>query len=248
MRRHDVAPHRLTYLMILFLTLCLGVPVLAQEGDGQEESEAEEPTEFEETIVVVGTRTEGRTVTASPVPVDVIPEAELVGQGVNDLTDRIRTVVPSYNVGTQPISDAATLVRPANLRGLAPDHTLILVNGKRRHRSAVIAWLGNGISDGSQGTGHFHHPVHRAPPGRGPARRRLGPVRLRCDRRRPQLPAQGREFRRQHRGAIRASSRTRTPAPARASAASTRSRARRARRTPSPPTSACRWARTASST
>ena len=139
-------------LVAIMLSLCLGAPLLAQEGDSQDEGEAAEETpEFGEAIVVVGTRTEGRTVTASPVPVDVIPETELVSQGTNDLTDRIRTVVPSYNVGTQPISDAATLVRPANLRGLAPDHTLILVNGKRRHRAAVIAWLGNGISDGSQG-------------------------------------------------------------------------------------------------
>ena len=43
------------------------------------------------------------------------------------------------------------MVRPANLRGLAPDHTLVLVNNKRRHRAAVIHWLGNGLSDGSQG-------------------------------------------------------------------------------------------------
>ncbi len=141
----------LPLVAILFL-LCLGAPLLAQDAEEQDEGEAAEETpEFGEAIVVVGTRTEGRTVTASPVPVDVIPETELVSQGNNDLTNRIRTVVPSYNVGTQPISDAATLIRPANLRGLAPDHTLVLVNGKRRHRAAVIAWLGNGISDGSQG-------------------------------------------------------------------------------------------------
>ena len=42
-------------------------------------------------------------------------------------------------------------MRPANLRGLAPDHTLVLVNGKRRHRAAVIYWIGNGVSDGAQG-------------------------------------------------------------------------------------------------
>ena len=59
--------------------------------------------------------------------------------------------MPSYNVNTQPISDAATLIRPANLRGLAPDSTLVLVNGKRRHRAAVITFLGGGLSDGSQG-------------------------------------------------------------------------------------------------
>ena len=54
-------------------------------------------------------------------------------------------------MNTQPISDAATIVRPVNLRNLPPDHLLVLVNGKRRHRGAMIAWLGNGLSDGAQG-------------------------------------------------------------------------------------------------
>ena len=106
---------------------------------------------FQETVAVVGTRAEPRSVTASPVPVDVIRAEDFVSQGDVDLTNQLRTVVPSFNVNTQPISDAATIVRPANLRNMAPDHTLILVNGKRRHRAAVIAWLGNGIADGAQG-------------------------------------------------------------------------------------------------
>ena len=63
----------------------------------------------------------------------------------------LRTSVPSYDVNAQPISDAATIVRPANLRGLSPDNTLVLVNGKRRHRGSVISFLGGGISDGAQG-------------------------------------------------------------------------------------------------
>ncbi|HIB74726.1 MAG TPA: TonB-dependent receptor, partial [Gammaproteobacteria bacterium] len=50
-----------------------------------------------------------------------------------------------------PISDAATLIRPGNLRGLPPDNMLVLVNSKRRHRGAVISFLGGGISDGAQG-------------------------------------------------------------------------------------------------
>ena len=106
---------------------------------------------FTETVAVVGTRTEPRSVTASPVPIDVIRAQDFVSQGDVDLTNQLRTVVPSFNVNTQPISDAATIVRPASLRNMAPDHTLILVNGKRRHRAAVIAWLGNGIADGAQG-------------------------------------------------------------------------------------------------
>lgn len=104
-----------------------------------------------ETVVVVGSRAEPRSVTESTVPVDVIGISELARQGSRDLVSQLRTVVPSFNINTQPISDAATVVRPANLRNLAPDHTLILVNGKRRHRAAVITWLGNGIADGSQG-------------------------------------------------------------------------------------------------
>ena len=102
-------------------------------------------------LVAVGTRAQPRTVTESPVPVDVIGTPELVNQGDVDFANVIRNVVPSFNVNIQPISDAATFARPANLRGLAPDHTLVLVNGKRRHRTAVITWYGNGLADGSQG-------------------------------------------------------------------------------------------------
>ena len=106
---------------------------------------------FEELVVVVGTRAQPRSVTDSAVPVDVIRSEDFASQGSTDLAEQLRTVVPSFNISIQPISDAATIVRPASLRNLAPDHTLVLVNGKRRHRAAVITWLGNGIADGSQG-------------------------------------------------------------------------------------------------
>ncbi|MDE2773461.1 MAG: TonB-dependent receptor [Gemmatimonadota bacterium] len=102
-------------------------------------------------ITVIGTRARPRTVTESAVPIDVIPAAEIVNRGDVDFANVLRNVVPSFNVNTQPISDAATFSRPANLRGLSPDQTLVLVNGKRRHRSAVIVWYGNSIADGAQG-------------------------------------------------------------------------------------------------
>ncbi|MDE3000736.1 MAG: TonB-dependent receptor [Gemmatimonadota bacterium] len=102
-------------------------------------------------ITVIGTRARPRTVTESAVPVDVIPAAEIVNHGDVDFANVLRNVVPSFNVNTQPISDAATFARPANLRGLSPDQSLVLVNGKRRHRSAVIVWYGNSIADGAQG-------------------------------------------------------------------------------------------------
>ena len=107
---------------------------------------------FTEETVVVGSRARPRTVTASPVPVDVLSTADLTSQGAVNLQDQLRTVIPSFNVNMQPISDASTVVRPAMLRNLAPDHTLVLVNGKRRHRSSIIDWHGgNGVAFGSQG-------------------------------------------------------------------------------------------------
>ena len=106
--------------------------------------------ELEEQVVVVGSRAQPRSVTASPVPIDAIPLQDVVSQGATTLDYQLRTLVPSFNVATHPISDAATLVRPASLRNLAHDHTLVLVNGKRRHRSSVIAWFA-GVTDGAQG-------------------------------------------------------------------------------------------------
>ncbi len=102
-------------------------------------------------IVVVGSRGQPRSVTNSAVPVDIVEGKDIAKQGGTDLSDLMRNIIPSYNVNTQPISDAGTVVRPPNLRSLAPDHALVLVNGKRRHRAAVIHWLGNGVSDGAQG-------------------------------------------------------------------------------------------------
>ncbi|MDA9593193.1 TonB-dependent receptor, partial [Porticoccaceae bacterium] len=100
---------------------------------------------------VVGSRGAPRSVGDSPVPVDVISADELGRAGSNDLMMQLQSAVPSLNVHLQPISDAASMIRPANLRGLSSDSTLIMVNGKRRHRASVIAFQGGGVNDGSQG-------------------------------------------------------------------------------------------------
>ena len=104
-----------------------------------------------EGLVAVGSRARPRTVTQSAVPIDAIASQEFVEQGDTDLNDLLRTVIPSFNVNPQATGDAARIVRPASMRGLAPDHTLVLVNGKRRHRAAVITWIGGGFADGAQG-------------------------------------------------------------------------------------------------
>lgn len=122
----------------------------AQQADAAKDKKAEDNKDVEQ-MVVVGTRGAPRSVGDSAVPVDVISVDEFTKNGSSDMMTLMSAVVPSFNVGTQPINDASTLVRPANLRGLPPDSTLVLVNGKRRHRSAVITFLGGGLSDGSQG-------------------------------------------------------------------------------------------------
>ena len=104
-----------------------------------------------EEVVVVGSRGAPRTVADSPVPVDVLTADELNSSGSTDLLMQLQGAIPSLNVHLQPISDAASMIRPANLRGLSSDSTLILVNGKRRHRASVIAFQGGGVNDGSQG-------------------------------------------------------------------------------------------------
>lgn len=118
-------------------------PAYAQEAEGASEEV--------EKIAIVGTRSAPRSIGDSAVPIDVISGDEFKNQGSTDMVSMMQNVVPSFNVNDQPINDASTLVRPANLRGLASDHTLVLVNGKRRHRSAVITFLGGGLSDGAQG-------------------------------------------------------------------------------------------------
>lgn len=112
---------------------------------------AQQTDQLVEEIITIGSRRPQRSASDSSVPVDVISGDEIQNMGYADLNDLLRTAVPSYNVQREEISDAATIVRPANLRGLPPDNILVLVNGKRRHRSGVIAELGGSLAAGSQG-------------------------------------------------------------------------------------------------
>ena len=102
-----------------------------------------------EVVIVTGTRRVSRSAADTPAPVDIISGAEIAKQGESDTSNLIRNLVPSFNVNTQAINDASSIVRPVNLRGLAPDQTLVLLNGKRRHRAAVINFLGGGVSVGA---------------------------------------------------------------------------------------------------
>jgi iron complex outermembrane receptor protein len=95
-----------------------------------------------EEIITTGTRRADRSASDASVPIDVIGGQEMENQGLPDMDDMLRNTIPSYNVQRISIGDAATLIRPATLRGLPPDNNLVLVNGKRRHRAAVISESG----------------------------------------------------------------------------------------------------------
>ncbi len=105
-------------------------------------AQAQGADEAIEEIITTGTRRAERTASDASVPIDVIGGEDFENQGLPDMDDMLRNTIPSYNVQRIAIGDAATLVRPATLRGLPPDNNLVLVNGKRRHRAAVISESG----------------------------------------------------------------------------------------------------------
>ena len=103
-------------------------------------------------VVVTGTRNPNRTVTDSPVPVDVIDVTELTAQGPQvNLNQILNFVAPSFTSNTQTISDGTDHIDPASLRGLGPDQVLVLINGKRRHNSSLVNVNGT-FGRGSVGT------------------------------------------------------------------------------------------------
>lgn len=97
-----------------------------------------------EIVVVTGIRGAPRSVSDSPVPVDSFSEADINSVAQTDTNDLIKTLVPSYSVMRQPINDGGTFIRPASLRGMPTDKTLVLVNSKRRHRAALVEIGGSG--------------------------------------------------------------------------------------------------------
>lgn len=89
-------------------------------------------------LVAVGTRRPARTVTQSPVPVDVLPSAVIENSGLIETSQILQRLTPSVNFPRTAIADGTDHLRPVTLRGLAPDQVLVLLNGKRRHTTALV--------------------------------------------------------------------------------------------------------------
>ena len=122
---------------------------------------AQNPAAGLEEVVVTGTRKEGMSPTETLSPIDVISSESLTRQATFSLTESLTQIAPSLNTQRFPIADGTAFVRPVTLRNLSPDHTLVLVDGTRRHRSALVnlqlAPLGT-VNQGSQGVDFASFP------------------------------------------------------------------------------------------
>lgn len=111
-------------------------PVVVAQAAAQEA--VDDVVDSGEVLIVTGTRRSNRTVADSPVPIDVIPAEQLRQSGLVETARLLRDLVPSLNFPQPSITDGTDAIRPATLRGLGPDQTLVLVNGKRRHVAALL--------------------------------------------------------------------------------------------------------------
>lgn len=134
---------------VLALAAVLAAPALAQDSGGSTPSDRGEAMPQDQ-IVVTGTRRTDRTLADSAVPVDVVSTAELLNQGTTETNRLLNNLVPSFNFPQPSLTDGTDSLRPATLRGLAPDQVLVLVNGKRRHLSALLN-LNGSVGRGSAG-------------------------------------------------------------------------------------------------
>ena len=125
---------------------------LASQAQAQQTPAQTVATEVE-TVVVTGTRRVDRTAFESAAPIDVVSQESLKAIASDEIMNKLAATTPSFNVQRLPAADGQAFVRPATLRGLSPDQTLVLVNGKRRHRSAVLGGRGQqGVDLASIGT------------------------------------------------------------------------------------------------
>ncbi|WP_295845856.1 TonB-dependent receptor [uncultured Xanthomonas sp.] len=117
----------------LAIALALAAPAFAQDATPATATNLD-------TVIVTGTRASGRTVLESTAPVDVLSAEDIRKAGVvnGELGSALQALLPSFNFPRQSNSGGADHVRAAQLRGLSPDQVLVLVNGKRRHTSALV--------------------------------------------------------------------------------------------------------------
>jgi len=117
---------------------------LAQEAPQAQEEEVEK-------IAIIGSRVAGRSADDLPVPVDILSAEALANTGQTEVGRMLQSIAPSFNFSSSSISDGTDALRPATLRGLGPDQTLVLINGRRRHQASLIH-INTSVGRGTAGT------------------------------------------------------------------------------------------------
>ncbi|MEW5834220.1 MAG: TonB-dependent receptor [Pseudomonadota bacterium] len=128
--------------------LALSQIAVAQDASANQDTAKKKTTELQ-TVVVTGTRSFDRTESTSLAPIDVLTPQDLQNTGAPNLASALRTLLPSFNFPQPSVTDATDATQPAQLRGLSPDQTLVLINGKRQHPTAIVnvnGSLGRGSS------------------------------------------------------------------------------------------------------
>jgi iron complex outermembrane receptor protein len=131
-------PVQVASLSVTSVPASLGMAMQSSTTIAEIAPQAREDTNAGEAIVVTGSRGQERTVMDSPTPIDVIGAAELEKTGKAGIFSALNTLVPSFNLPVRAGGATSTVIATGGLRGLNPDQTLILVNGKRRHKTSLI--------------------------------------------------------------------------------------------------------------
>ncbi|GGC58436.1 TonB-dependent receptor plug domain-containing protein [Undibacterium terreum] len=131
--RHQRKPAGKNYPLSL-LAVAIASTLGIQQAAWAQESDKNQG----DTVIVTGTRTVKRTVSDSEAPIDVLTSKDLQSTGSSELATVLSRLLPSLNFPRPAVADASSAVRTAQLRGLSPDQTLVLVNGKRWHTTAVV--------------------------------------------------------------------------------------------------------------
>jgi iron complex outermembrane receptor protein len=144
-------PHTVRVRLIGYRAQSEVVTVTAADVTTQDFTLLLSPVQLAPIDVVVGSRARHTAEEELAVPVDIFPAEELQRQGSNETSIILQSVSPSVNFPRQSVTDAGDIVRPFTLRGLSPDQTLVLVNGWRRHQTAVVNTFNYGMPAGSSG-------------------------------------------------------------------------------------------------
>ncbi len=133
-------------IMAAAIMLALSQAAYAQDAGTQP---TKKKTVSMQTVVVTGTRAFDRTEADSLAPIDVLTPKDLQSTGATSLATALRVLLPSFNFPQPSITDGTDATQPAQLRGLSPDQTLVLINGKRQHSTSIVnvnGSLGRGSS------------------------------------------------------------------------------------------------------